>query len=154
MNTFISLLGVTLTPICSVVVVILTLRSERNKKLEKAQQDAEQKARDERDKKIDDRLKALGDKLGKVDDRIEGVESSITSLQETDRKTHEGLVEISQQQCTFGDYIHELSVLVTVIAEGMRDQHLDGNVTNAVSAFRRFERDKLATLMTKPAVDD
>lgn len=153
METLLSLLGVTLAPICSIIVVLITVRGERNKKVEELKREEEKKAQEERDKKLEERLKALDDKLDKVDERLDGLEKSIKDLQKADEDTLRDLRELSQQQHVYGEYIHELSKLVTVLAEGMRDQHLDGNVTNAVSAFRRFERDTLSQLITKPVVE-
>ena len=154
MDTILSFLGVVLTPICSVVVVLITVRSERNKKVEELKRAQEKKAQDERDKKIDDQLKALSDKFDEVNTRFDGLDDKITALQQADEVTLKDLRDLSEQQAVYGEYIHELSKIVTVIAEGMRDQHLDGNVTNAVSAFRRFERDKLSQLISKPVIEN
>lgn len=47
-----------------------------------------------------------------------------------------------------GQYTHELAQLVMVLAEGLRDQHLDGNITRAVEKYRKFEADALGSIVT------
>lgn len=42
----------------------------------------------------------------------------------------------------------ELAQLVMVLAEGLRDQHLDGNITRAVDKYRRFEASEIAHIMS------
>ena len=47
-----------------------------------------------------------------------------------------------------GQYTHELAQMVMVLAEGLRDQHLDGNITRAVEKYRKFEADALGSIVT------
>ena len=150
MDTFISLLGVLAPSIASVVVVIITVRGERSKKLEEAEKKAAKLAQAEREKDIDQKLKDLSDKIDKIDGCVSGVETQVVALQKADEDTLADLRELTQHMRINGNYIHELSKIVTVLAEGMRDQHLDGNVTAAVTAFRTFERDTLSQLITNP----
>lgn len=42
----------------------------------------------------------------------------------------------------------ELAQLVMVLAEGLRDQHLDGNITRAVEKYRKFEEGEIARIMS------
>lgn len=37
--------------------------------------------------------------------------------------------------------LSELASVVMVLAEGLRDQHLDGNITKAVEKYRKYESD-------------
>ena len=47
-----------------------------------------------------------------------------------------------------GQYTHELAQLVIVLAEGVRDQHLDGNITRAITKYRHFESTALGDYIT------
>lgn len=154
MNTLLSVLGVVLPSLCTVFVAIITVAGERNKKAEKLEKEAEQKAQEQRDKDIDEKFQKLSEKIDKLSERIDSVEQMVEDLQDTDKQTRDDMRELSRQQHVNGEYIYELSKIVTTLAEGMRDQHLDGNVTNAVAAFRKFERDTLSQLISRPVVDD
>lgn len=154
MEEVLSVLGVALPSLCTVLVALITVRGERNKKVEEERKKAEQEKQAERDKEINDKLQALGDKIDTMGGQIDSLKDEVEKLQKADIDTLEDLRKLSEQQHVNGEYIHQLSRLVTVIAEGMRDQHLDGNVTNAVAAFRKFERDTLSDLLNKPVVDD
>jgi len=154
MDTLLSFLGIALPSLCTVFVAFITVRGERSKKIEELKKETERKAQEEREKKLNEKLEALSEKLDKVDERIDGLEKQVGELQKADENTLKDLRELSLQQKVNGEYIHELSKIVTVLAEGMRDQHLDGNVTKAVTAFRKFEQDTLSQLITRPVVDD
>lgn len=63
--------------------------------------------------------------------------------------------EISSQQQMLqnsnkinGKCTRELAYLVTVLSEGLRDNHLDGNITAAVNRYKKFEYEILGQLMT------
>ena len=154
MDTILKWISVCLPTISTVLVAIITVRSENNKKVEELRKQQDQKEREERQKKLDDKFEELSGKIDALAGRIEGVEKSVESLQRTDKATKDSILEMSRQQHVNSEYVYELSKLITVIAEGIRDQHLDGNITNAVTAFRKFERDTLSQLITRPVVED
>ena len=68
---------------------------------------------------------------------------------------YEAIRSLNRSTRLNGQYVHELAQLVMVLSEGMRDQHLDGNITRAINDYRKFEADALNSLLTGGAnLDD
>lgn len=44
------------------------------------------------------------------------------------------------------DYTKEISNVITALAEGLRDNNIDGNVSRAIESFRKFESSQLQTM--------
>ena len=92
-----------------------------------------------------------------IKDHLESVNETIQALQGYDRTVKEDLHNFSQSQQINAQYVHELAELVMTLAEGMRDQHLDGNITRAIASLRSFEHTTLTKLtqqMAKANSDD
>lgn len=154
MEAWLALAGVGISAICTIIVALVNVNGARNREAEKVQKQAEQEARDRREKEIDQKLQALSDTLGKIDGRIDQLEGEMAKQRETDAKLMDDLRELAERHQVTAEYVHNVSTLITVLAEGMRDQHLDGNITNAIAVYRKFESDVLNRLMTKPVVED
>ena len=76
------------------------------------------------------------------------MDSRIEELQKHNDEQDEAIATLSQATRMNGQYVHELAQLVMVLSEGMRDQHLDGNITKAINRYRKFESDTLNQFLT------
>lgn len=98
----------------------------------------------------------LNDTIENLSKKIESLESTMAESREVirdltgvDNRFDERVVALVEQQKLLGQYVHKLAQLVITVATGMRDQHLDGNITRAVDDYREFEQRTLSSLMTK-----
>ena len=120
-------------------------------------------AKDEMIRNLQDQVDHMED--SNLDDRLDKVESSIEELKtrqadNTDSisQSVNGLIEaiselkedqdhISRASQLNGRYTHELALLMMTLSEGIRDQHLDGNITRAITRYRKFEQDVLGDVI-------
>lgn len=137
MDTFIIVVQL-LTPFA-----VLWLGWYYNRQQKKAQEskDAEQKLealeREKTSKEIQDALDAI--KVAQK--QLEDTNALVRSFQGE-------LSSIIAANNLNGQCTGELAQLVMVLAEGLRDQHLDGNITRAIDKYRKFESEKLKDIMT------
>lgn len=135
-----------LTFVGPILVVIVTARLEHNRKT------------DNRVKQLEDEKRAtanteLQNTIKSINDRINTLDQTIKLMQESSKETKNEVQSVVRTCNITSKYMHELAELVTILAEGMRDQHLDGNITRAISSYRNFEHDTLAHLMSANPVD-
>lgn len=114
---------------------------------------AHQKSKSDQLKKAEKELednekKDLAEKLGSAIDRInevsEGAEETKKSLDSLARD----LAQLEKLSRLNGQYTHELAQLVTTLSEGLRDNHLDGNITRAVERYREFESQAMGSFVS------
>lgn len=102
-----------------------------------------------------------------LDSRLEEVESNIENLQkqfnesidtftEAIKQIKDLIDEVKEDQIHLtkasqlnGRYTHELAILLMTLSEGIRDQHLDGNITRAIVRYRKFEQEVLGDIVVK-----
>lgn len=109
-----------------------------------------------RDAKRDEaisRLDAAVETLSATQTKIKEVKDSVDALDHR-LDTLQGKVE---QTATLnklnGRYTNEVAVLVTALAEGLRDEHMDGNITAAVNRYQSFESRTLGLFISGEALD-
>ncbi|MCM1230081.1 MAG: hypothetical protein NC489_08110 [Ruminococcus flavefaciens] len=107
----------------------------------------EKKEREKKD--LDDRLDGIAKRLDDIDKLTAGMSSSLGELTDVDETFSDRVDAIMKQQKLIGQYTHKLAQLVITVATGMRDQHLDGNITHAVDQYHEFEQKTLAGIMTE-----
>lgn len=141
---FVSFLQV-LTPI---IVAAIGLRSEwnskKNEKLKRLEQQEKEQERADLDKKFDE----LHSQLSQILTDTKEIHTQIASLKTQNELQDRAIKSLGITNRINGQYTHELAQLVTVLAEGMRDQHLDGNITRAIDAYRKFESTTLGSVLT------
>lgn len=108
--------------------------SAKNEETERALADARQKQQNER---LENAINALN-----------SARESINKLTDENEELKDQLHHVAAQNRLNGKYTHELAQLIMVLAEGIRDQHLDGNITKAVAKYRKFESDVLGSFIT------
>lgn len=112
----------------------------RIKELEEEKRENERLALKARMDKFSDDLTALSRQVSELSEAVDG-------LTRVDEKFGEKVDAIARQQKMIGKYTHKLAHLVITIAGGMRDNHLDGNITSAIDDYHQFEQETLAKMM-------
>lgn len=142
---------VVLTFASPIAVLLVSANIERRQKKEADAKAERQKADDKRDEENKKLIADLTANIQEIKDRLESVDGSIQALQGYDKTVKEDMHSFSQSQQISAQYVHELAELVMTLAEGMRDQHLDGNITRAIASLRAFEHDTLTKLTKQMA---
>ena len=115
-------------------------------------------AKDTTIRELTDHVNNLED--NNLDSRLDEVESDIEGLKDQfsealDKFTATiGEIKDDQDHITKasqlnGRYTHELAIMLMTLSEGIRDQHLDGNITQAIARYRKFEQDVLGDIVSK-----
>jgi len=136
-----------------ILVVIVSARMERNRKADARVKELENEKRAKEDKELKDAIQEIKDEVKKINSRVNDLDKVMTELQTFDQDTKDDLHNLARTHQLSSTYIHQLAQLVTVLAEGMRDQHLDGNVTQAINEYRNFEHTTLTKLMSTSPVE-
>lgn len=140
-----------------IAVLIISANIERRQRKETDAKEERQKADAKRDEETKKLIADLTADIKTIKDQLESVNETIQALQGYDKTVKEDLHNFSQSQQINAQYVHELAELVMTLAEGMRDQHLDGNITRAIASLRSFEHTTLTKLtqqMAKANSDD
>lgn len=109
-----------------------------------------------RKNKKDDERKATERKLAETEREklnaslIEATEAIKKAKEEVDslQTAMEQIRQLATISSLNGRFTSELAQLVMALAEGIRDQHLDGNITSAVARYRNFELTELGNIMS------
>lgn len=147
--TVVSVIGGIASPI---IVAFIAARSEitakNNKKLQDLEKKEKQREKDEQQARFD----TIDKNITEISANLKTISEDLRSISEHNESQDMSIQSLNKMMRINGQYIHELAQLVTVLSEGMRDQHLDGNITKAVSNYRKFETRALSHLLT--GVDD
>lgn len=141
----VSVIGAILSPI---FVAIIGARSEITNRNTKKIRELEAEAKAKEAKELKDELKSINASIQSVQEKLEVLDGRIEELQKHNDEQDEAIATLSQATRMNGQYVHELAQLVMVLSEGMRDQHLDGNITKAINRYRKFESDTLNQFLT------
>lgn len=136
-----------------ILVVIVSARMEHNRKADARVKELENEKRAKEDKDLKDAIQEIKDEVKKINSRVNDLDKVMSELQTFDQDTKDDLHNLARTHQLSSTYIHQLAQLVTVLAEGMRDQHLDGNVTQAINEYRNFEHTTLTKLMSTSPVE-
>lgn len=113
---------------------------------------AEEELKAMKQKEKDDNIKECLDKIQKSVDTVGAsvlkLEQDVKELKLRDQEQDRIIRSIANTNRVNGQCTYELAQLVMVLSEGMRDQHLDGNITRAIEAYRRFESGTLGNFLT------
>ena len=96
---------------------------------------------DEVESDIEELKNQFSNALDKFNASINGVKATIEEIKED----QDHLTKASQLN---GRYTHELAILLMTLSEGIRDQHLDGNITRAIVRYRKFEQEVLGDIVS------
>lgn len=151
-EVFLEIMGSVVTPLLIAIVGIYAEFNRRKaSKLKKLEE--ESKARKEADekKKFDD----INASIKEVADDLKEVKQEMSILKEQNEIQDKSIRAVVSTNQINGRCTYELAQLVMTLSEGMRDQHLDGNITRAIDQYRRFESGTLGSFLTgKNPLDD
>lgn len=149
MDDFIQILQIITGFIGPIIVVWFTAKMNKITKdnAEIKRLEDEKTAREKQE--LNDTIEGLSKKIESLESTLSDSQEVIRNLTGVDRKFDERVAALVEQQKLLGQYVHKLAQLVITVATGMRDQHLDGNITRAVDDYREFEQRTLSSLMTK-----
>lgn len=132
-------IGVIVNAITTIVVAVIGVFSARSAKRsareKKLQEELAAKKKQEEDEKFNQLRKSVDD-LAKLVEKLDG--SVNTHNREINRLSKLSKVEI--------DYTKSISNVINALAEGLRDNNIDGNVTRALESYRKFESSQLETM--------
>lgn len=132
-------IGVIVNAITTIVVAVIGVFSARSAKRsareKKLQEELAAKKKQEEDEKFNQLRKSVDD-LAKL---VEKLDRSVNMHnREINRLSKLSKVEI--------DYTKSISNVINALAEGLRDNNIDGNVTRALESYRKFESSQLETM--------
>lgn len=133
-----------LTPL---ILGIIGLRAEWSSKKAAKLKQLEQQEREREKTELNEKFDKLNSRLDQILADTGGIHLEIEALKAQNQSQDSAIQTIALTNRINGQYTHELAQLVTILAEGMRDQHLDGNVTRAIDAYRKFEARALGSML-------
>ena len=143
----VTVIGGIITPIIVAVIgvrsEVATRNSKKAAKLEKKEKELEQQ-------ELKTQLENISTSITNTNNNLLDLKRQIDTLTEHDGLQDDMIEALTKSTRISGQYVHELAQLVMTLSEGMRDQHLDGNITKAISKYRKFESDTLNQFLTQP----
>lgn len=130
------------------VVLFITFRNDRQTKVRNKLEELNKEVDEKNRKELNEALKEAITSLDQARDEITTLSDKITNQSKENEELRKALNHIANLNRLNGKYTHELAQLVMVLAEGIRDQHLDGNITKAIAKYRKFESDALGAIVT------
>ena len=118
-------------------------REDANKKLEEEKKAAEKKEQEEKEAKREQLIKDQNDKIDALAQDIASMKVMIEEAHKADLQTDKKINRLAISGDMTSTKVSELATVVMTLAEGLRDQHLDGNITRAVEKYRKYESDTL-----------
>ena len=118
-------------------------REDANKKLEEEKKAAEKKEQEEKEEKREQLIKDQNDKIDALAQDIASMKVMIEEAHKADLQTDKKINRLAISGDMTSTKVSELATVVMALAEGLRDQHLDGNITRAVEKYRKYESDTL-----------
>lgn len=148
MDYAVELIQAFLSFLSPILVVIVTIRMERTRKADARIKKLEEEKKNREEQELNDTIRSLQNSIDAVSKQLDETESTLASMREYDRFVQSSIEELKTSHKISTEFTQELAQLVTVLAEGMRDQHLDGNITRAISSYREFQEKKLTEYMS------
>lgn len=148
MDYAVELIQAFLSFLSPILVVIVTIRMERTRKADARIKKLEEEKKNREEQELNDTIRSLQNSIDAVSKQLDDTENTLASMREYDRFVQSSIEELKTSHKISTEFTQELAQLVTVLAEGMRDQHLDGNITRAISSYREFQEKKLTEYMS------
>jgi len=138
-----------------IVVIVVSTRSDRSRKLREAEQRAKEveteNDKKERKRQDEEMLKMITDvktEVGEIRGELSDLRKQVERMQEVDRGVQQDLRTLKLSTGRANQYSRELAKVIQVLASGLRDNHLDGTLTKALIDFQNFESSQLDQLVT------
>lgn len=151
-EVFLEIMGSVVTPLLIAIVGIYAEFNRRKaSKLKKLEEESKARKEADEEKKFDD----INASIKEVADDLKEVKREMGILKEQNEIQDKSIRAVVSTNQINGRCTYELAQLVMTLSEGMRDQHLDGNITRAIDQYRRFESGTLGSFLTgKNPLDD
>lgn len=151
-EVFLEIMGSVVTPLLIAIVGIYAEFNRRKaSKLKKLEEESKARKEADEEKKFDD----INASIKEVADDLKEVKQEMSILKEQNEIQDKSIRAVVSTNQINGRCTYELAQLVMTLSEGMRDQHLDGNITRAIDQYRRFESGTLGSFLTgKNPLDD
>ena len=101
---------------------------------------------DSRLDEVESDIEGLKDQFSEALDKFTATIGEIKDVIDEFKEDQDHITKASQLN---GRYTHELAIMLMTLSEGIRDQHLDGNITQAIARYRKFEQDVLGDIVSK-----
>ena len=101
---------------------------------------------DSRLDEVESDIEGLKDQFSEALDKFTTTIDEIKDVIDEFKEDQDHITKASQLN---GRYTHELAIMLMTLSEGIRDQHLDGNITQAIARYRKFEQDVLGDIVSK-----
>ena len=145
-----------------IVLLVITAKTDRRAKKEEFEREQAKSANQEERDWIKNQIQEIRNELKeqrehqdntnlRMTEEISKLQKVIGDMQECDEDVKADLRVLSAYMKDNVQNVTELSRVVITLAEGMRDRHLDGNITAVVASYRAFQEKQLAQYMA-PAV--
>ena len=102
------------------------------------------------ERKEEERNKLIESQNNKIDDLTKEISSMKTVMEEShkiDIQTNRKISDLARNGDMTITNVSNLAELVMTLAEGLRDQRLDGNITSAVEKYRKYESNTLQNMV-------
>lgn len=147
MQEWLSIVSIICGFLSPIIVGYISYKAQVYNKKAKEVKDAEEKEKKLHEKELKDTLKDISDGIGALSTKLNAIETKVGELAEHNEEQDQAIRQLFRSSKINGQYVHELAQLVMVLSEGMRDQHLDGNITKAINQYRQFESEALNRLL-------
>ena len=151
------LLKVLLSFIGPLLVVFVSAR------LNKALKDDEQAAKNETEQRkrereelvrmitqLDNKVDNLAEKVNNLEGDLGTLTGTVETMQKLDECVRSDLAVLGEyHKCNTG-HIQKIGEAVIALAEGLRDNHMDGNITSAVANLKAYEAEMYTRLLSQP----
>lgn len=117
---------------------IYTSTTKKRDKRDQSNMETEKKREEERRKQIDEQT----EKIGALANEISDLKNVMEKAHAVDVATNAKINALADAGNITSTKVSNLASLVMTLAEGLRDQHLDGNITKAVEKYRNFEMEQ------------
>ena len=151
-NALISWVQIILGFIAPLAAIWLTARTERSRKDRLREEKESKEAREREINELKEMIGAVSSKVDRIDGELVQLKGTVDWMKSYDEEVQEDLRILSSYHERNGRYVNELAHLLMTLAEGMRDQHLDGNITAAVNSYREFEHKQMTEMINNPPI--
>lgn len=111
----------------------------RRDRIRKEESDRRDRELEKQSKETVDTLKDMRDVFLGLKGEVDSLATTVRNMQAVDTDVRTDIRRLERYYETNMQHTRQLGHLIMTLAEGLRDQHLDGSLTRAVNEFRRFE---------------
>lgn len=131
----------------AVTVAIISVRDGRTRKREDKLRKDEEELKTTKIKEEEAERKRVQDSIDGLAHIIAEIQRSIEEINQNYQEQQQGISELVKLSKMNGLYTHEVGQLSVVMAEGLRDNHFDGNITRALTNFQKFKDSTIGNIL-------